>query len=134
MQHFTVFVIGGDDDESGIISILETGDICRLRFTFRGQIVEAEASDYFEAFCKIRLELEKEKIIPFCYGASLNVYPSGMARDMGKGLKAYRMTIGKDARTEDVVDIFADGPDVIPAYVKLQRDYWHEWRESVAKP
>jgi hypothetical protein len=90
-------------------------------------VIEAEESDYFEAFCQIRLELEKEGIIPFCYGASLNVYPSGMGRDMGAGLKAYKMEMGRHARIKDLVEIFGVGPDIKPASVQSQREFWEEW-------
>lgn len=33
----------------------------------------------------VRLELEKEGLFPFCYGASLNVFLSSMARPMSNG-------------------------------------------------
>src|SRR5262249_20140780 len=93
----------------------------------RGRTIGAQASDYFEALCQVRQELERERLIPFCYGASLNVYPSGMARDMGAGLKAYRLTMGKQARSQDLVDIFAEGPDRIPAPVSAQREFFEQW-------
>jgi len=94
-------------------------------------VIEADATDYFEAFCQIRLQLEPEKLVPFCYGASRNVYPSGMGRDMGKGLKAYRVTPGKPATMKDLVNIFDQGPDVVPASVADQKKYWEDWWESV---
>jgi hypothetical protein len=87
----------------------------------------AQANDYFEALCQIRERLAEGGLHPFCYGASLNVYPSGMARDMGAGLKAYKMTIGKHARLEDLVEIFAAGPDVKPSTVAEQRAFWERW-------
>ena len=31
--------------------------------------MEASATDYFEAFSQIRVRLERERLIPFCYGA-----------------------------------------------------------------
>src|SRR5262249_46847005 len=102
-------------------------DECQIEFSYRGQTLKATATDFFEAFCEIRLELEKEKLIPFCYGASLNVYPSGMGRDMGAGLQAYKMTMGKHALSKDLVPIFSDGPDVIPAYVSAQREFFEDW-------
>jgi hypothetical protein len=73
--------------------------------------------------------LEKERLLPFCYGASLNVYPSGMARDMGAGLQAYQLTLGKSAH--DLVDIFAEGPDVIPAFVLPQREFFQKWLSTL---
>lgn len=53
---------------------------------------EARADDAFEALCLVREELE-----PFGWrigvaGAQADVWPSGMARDQGGGLRAYRLT------------------------------------------
>ena len=49
---------------------------------------------------------------------------------MGRGLKAYRMREGQHARGEDLVFIFDEGPDVIPASVETQEAYFREWAES----
>jgi len=46
---------------------------------------------------------------------------------MGRGLKAYRITEGKHARREDLVFIFGQGPDVIPAGVDMQRRFFDDW-------
>lgn len=127
VSEHTVFLIGGDDDETATISTRTESGCCHLQLSYRGRIIDAQAGDYFEALCRARRELEHEKLIPFCYGASLNVYPSGMARDMGAGLKAYRLTIGQHTRSQDLVDIFAQGPDVIPAYVSAQREFFERW-------
>ncbi len=128
METFGIFLIGGEDDEQGTLILHEDrSGTCRLTFRWRDRETEAEAADYFEAFCGIRRVLETEGLIPFCYGASLNVYPSAMARDMGRGLKAYRITEGKHARREDLVFIFGQGPDVIPAGVDMQRRFFDDW-------
>jgi len=127
MADYPIFLIGGADDESAVLSSTEDDERCHLTFAYRGRAIEAEASDFFEALCQITLRLENDGLIPFCYGASLNVYPSGMARDMGAGLKAYKLTVGKHARMQDLVEIFAEGPDVIPASVKLQREFYEDW-------
>lgn len=58
----------------------------------RGEVV-GEGPDFFEAFCRIREALGPWELLPSCYGASRDVYPSGMARDMGDGLSAYRMRL-----------------------------------------
>jgi hypothetical protein len=130
MAEYPIFLIGGADDEAGLLSTTEEEDRCHISFAYRDRVIEAEANDYFEALCLIRQQLEEERLIPFCYGASLKVYPSGMARDMGAGLKAYKLEIGVHARTQDLVDKFAAGPDLIPASVKLQREFFEEWLAS----
>jgi hypothetical protein len=49
---------------------------------------------------------------------------------MGQGLKAYKMATGRHARREDLVHIFAEGPDVAPASVAAQEQFWHDWLAS----
>lgn len=131
MDEYEINLIGGADDETGMLFMDEIGDECLLRFKYRAKMLEATASDFFEAFCCIRLELQKENLIPFCYGASLNVYPSGMLRDMGGGIRAYKLVEGNQAKMADLVDIFAEGPDIVPAYVSRQKEFFEHWINSL---
>ena len=97
MSEHTIYLIGGDDDETASLVEEERDGLCHIALRYRDRMIEASAGDFFEAFCQIRTQLEPERLIPFCYGASLNVFPSGMARDMGAGLSAYRLTVGRAA-------------------------------------
>lgn len=106
---------------------------CLITLSYRQRTLEASAPDFFEAFCRIRLELEKERLIPSCYGVSLNVYPSGMCRDMGSGMAAYRLTPGQHPEDSDLVGIFDKGPDVVPSSVSAQKDYYSNWLNSWKK-
>jgi hypothetical protein len=54
-----------------------------------------------------------------------------MASDMGQGLKAYKMVPGKHARSTDLVDIFDEGPDVVPAAVDAQEQFFQDWLRSL---
>jgi hypothetical protein len=65
--------------------------------------VEARADDAFEALCLVRDELEPHGWRIGVAGAQADVWPSGMARDQGGGLRAYRMT---EERVGDLVDTF----------------------------
>ncbi|MGO1078553.1 hypothetical protein [Inquilinus sp. CA228] len=125
-QH-QIALIGGDDGEHAVFTEDSSHGTCKLTCAFRGKAIEAQATDFFKALCLIRQQLEPEGFVPFCYGASLNVYPSGMARDMGRGLKAYRLTKGEPASRADLVEIFSAGPDVAPASVQAQQNFWREW-------
>ena len=128
MSEYKIHLIGGKDDESAtIVTSYVNNNFCHIQFEYQGQTIQETALDYFECLCKIRLRLESEKLIPFCYGASLTVYPSGMGRDMGRGLKAYKHTIGKQAKLTDLVFIFDEGLDVIPSTVANQKAYYEEW-------
>ena len=131
MSEHTIHLIGGADGETAIVTCSPEGGQFRVSFRYRGHVLEESAPDYFDAFCRVRQQLEEERLIPFCYGASLNVFPSGMCRDMSAGMKAYRMTIGKQVNPKkDLVSIFAEGPDVIPATVTHQKEHFDDWLKS----
>jgi hypothetical protein len=126
-------VIGGEDDETISVVQTELGRSCRLACTVRGKTHYAEESDFFEALRTIRRRaLEPLSLIPFCYGASLKVWPSGMARDMGRGLKAYKIESGVQA--SELVGIFESGADIIPAKVEMQEQYARDWIASLRNP
>jgi hypothetical protein len=82
--------------------------------------------DVFECLTQLRLELAKYGYKPLCAGARLDVYPSGMARDMGSGLSAQVMS-GKPATSwEDVKHVYIFDycePDSI-ASVEEQFNYY----------
>ena len=130
MTEHSLFVIGGEDDETISVIQTEVGRSCRLVCTVRGETHFAEESDFFKALQSIRRRaLEPLGLIPFCYGASLKVWPSGMARDMGRGLKAYKIESG--AQASELVGIFQSGADVIPAKVEIQEQYARDWFASL---
>lgn len=130
MSDHIFHLIGSDDDETATITAAPIGGLCHITFRYRDRVLKADAADYFEALCKVRAQLELEQLVPFCYGASLNVFPSGMCRDMSAGLKAYRLTRGKKPGLSDLVGIFDEGADVIPASVTEQREYFDGWLKS----
>ena len=131
MTAHRIHLIGGEDEELAEFVENEHDDLCALICRYRGKEIEAQAEDFFEALCEVRLKLEVEGLIPFCYGASLNVYPSAMSRQMSLGKAAYRMTLGKQALRSDMVQLFAEGPDVIPAPVARQREFFQSWLQSL---
>jgi hypothetical protein len=40
------------------------------------------------------------------------------------------MKIGQHAQTKNLVEIFDEGPDIIPAFVAKQKDYFEQWLSS----
>ncbi|MBX3628021.1 MAG: hypothetical protein KF892_23635 [Rhizobacter sp.] len=130
MEQHSIFLIGGADDEAASLVAEEDGEVCKLACSYRGKVTTASADDFFEALCLIRQELETEGLLLFCYGGSLNVYPSGMTRSMASGKVAYKMQVGRQATKEDLVSIYAEGADVIPATVSQQREFFNEWVSS----
>jgi hypothetical protein len=131
MPDYKIHLIGGEDDEVATIRAAPVNGLCHISFHYRDRVIEADAADYFEAFCHIRLQLEHERLIPFCYGASMNVFPSGMCRSMGAGMQAYRLTPGEKPTQEDLVNIFDEAVDVIPVYVAMQKKRFEDWLKSV---
>ena len=134
MKEYSIHLIGGEDDEVAKLLAETTEGKCELTFQYRSKTITTQDTDCFAAFCQIRKILEIENLIPFCYGASLNVYPSGMCRDMGSGLVAYRNEMGMQAGQGDLVRIFEEGPDVIPSTVENQKQHHNEWLESMGYP
>ena len=131
MEGHNIYLIGGEDDEAAEFIQSEKEDRCSLVCTYRGKRIEASADDFFEALCALRRQLQTDGLIPFCYGASLNVFPSAMSRQMSSGLSAYRLTLGKQALRADLVQIFAQGHDVIPASVEHQQQFFDDWLKSL---
>ena len=109
----------------------EYGDHVSLILQYPGGEITGEASDYFEAMCQVRNQLEADSWRPVCYGSSRNVYPSGMCWGMGLGLKAYKLQPGRRAVLADLVNIFDAGPDVEPSSVDEQRQFWQGWLHSL---
>ena len=107
--------------------------LVKLTLHFNGQEISSVDDDYFSAMCAIRRVLEQEGALPCCYGASKNVYPSGMSRDMGAGVYAYKLTLGSPAKQADLVSIFDTGPDVVPATVAEQEDFFKRWSQSFGR-
>jgi hypothetical protein len=133
MSKHSVHLIGGEDGELATVEANSLGrDKCVVAVTYRNKTIHGEGRDYFEALREVRKLMEPDRLIPFCYGASLNVYPSGMSREMAQGMVAYRMTLGRPTRREDLVRIFDAGPDVIPAFVAQQSEYFDDWKNSFA--
>ena len=130
IETFSVRLVGGSDGERATFEINDVKNRCLLTCRYRDKTISSEASDFFHALASIRRQLQRDGLIPYCYGASLNVFPSGMARDMGQGLRAYKLTIGKHSRTTNLVDIFDEGPDVVPADVDAQEQFYRDWLES----
>ena len=129
-----MYLIGGAEDEMAAVSTTALAhDRCVVAISYRGKILQAEATDYFKALQEVRRLMEADGLIPFCYGASLNVYPSGMSRDMAQGMVAYRTKLGRHAIQEDLVRIFDEGADVIPSFVAQQREFHEEWVQSIAR-
>ena len=104
--------------------------VCIIRLTCAATVADGEGDDLFDALCRVREQLEQRSLRPRCYGASLNVFRSGMCRDMSDGAVAYKLRLGHHTRSEDMIGISDDGPDVEPATVQMQEEFWRAWLNS----
>lgn len=110
-----------------VSSVGRSERVCRLTLRWEGGTVIGAGEDCFSAFCRVREQLEQDGLRPACYGASRNVILRSADQDLGLGRKVYRAEIGGPLRKEDLVDIFASGPDVEPVTVEEQRAFQEEW-------
>ena len=106
-------------------------DDVQLDISFSERKESVVAHDFFEALVMLRKKLETENVWLCCNGAAENVYPSAMARSMGGGLKAYKLTLGEQAKTEDLVAIFEDSLGLPPSPVLTQQAFYDQWLRSL---
>ena len=89
--------------------------------------------DLFDAFIQFRLVLEKHGLLLLCAGCRPEVWPSGMARSMGGGRKAYITHMDAPSPKADLIDIFDyAGPEQVGS-VAQQRAFHGKWVESRRK-
>jgi hypothetical protein len=93
----------------------------------------ATAPDMFEALVRPRRQLEPDGLIVAVQGARRDTYPSGMARDMGGGMRVYVMRPGLRARREDPVETLDDAPPDQIATVDEQRAFAEAWQAEPRK-
>jgi hypothetical protein len=79
-------------------------EIYRTSLEQGAEVRTAESrEDFFEALKLLRRELERTGALLHCFGASENVYPSGMQKSMGPAVLAYKMRIGSPALRQDML-------------------------------
>ena len=100
---------------------------CRVQIDCQGRVSEGRRTDYFDALEEARLPFEADGYRLLCYGASLNVFPSGMGRSCALGMESYQF---REKGPKGSKIIFKTGKDVIPATVKEQRLFHLKWRNQ----
>ena len=88
-------------------------------------------SIFWTSFKRVREQLAKINLYPMCYGASQKVVITGMAADMGLGLKVYKAEIGTFPSRKQLVSIFDFGEDVEPVAVEVQEEFQRQWAQSI---
>lgn len=108
-------------------------DRCRVEVSCVGGRAEGDGADYFEALVEVRRKLEADGFLLVIAGARADVWPSAMSRGMGCGQLAYRMTLGRQALSTDLVDIFAPDESHSPATIEAQKAYREAWFKSLGR-
>lgn len=106
---------------------------CRILMKWANGEIECIDWHFFGALQLIRRQLALQDIYPICYGASSKIIVTGMALEMGLGLKVYKAEIGSYPTRHDLVRIFDAGEDVEPVTVEVQEEFQRQWLESIRK-
>jgi hypothetical protein len=117
-----------------VVVVTEGEDGYGVRIQWSGREVSATGYDAFAALCAAREQLSAYGLTPRCYGACRNLVVSGMASQMGGGLKGYLVRLGRQALLTDLVRIFDAGPDMDLASVPEQQEVRRAWFRSLGLP
>jgi len=90
-----------------------------------------QGSDLFDCLMKFRIYLESKNYLLLCNGARVDVYPSGMSRDMSGGKLAYITKLGISPSKDDLVDIFDSTSQKYIGTVEQQKEYRALWVNSI---
>ncbi|MEM9118844.1 MAG: formylglycine-generating enzyme family protein [Cyanobacteria bacterium P01_F01_bin.56] len=104
---------------------------CRIQLTCDGQSWQGSGYDALASLIDVRQHFEPDGYRLLCYGASLNSSPSGMSRDSDMVHQLGWGEPPKRAQPKSTHDIFATGPDVIPATYQEQQAFKEQWHASV---
>jgi hypothetical protein len=131
-----VTLVRGDERQQAVIHWAWQGrsahsEPYRAQLEWRGPPIDVGAGDMFEALVRIREQLEPQGWFVAVQGSRLDTFASGMQRDMAGGLSVYVMRMGEPARSEDVVETFAEADPGLLATVDAQRRRVAEWTRSV---
>jgi hypothetical protein len=107
--------------------------IYRVSFQQGTEVKVAESEEgFFDALRRLRVQMEKTGRLLYCFGASENVYPSGMQKSMGPAIMAYRTQMGSPAASQDIVNVFEADETVSPSTVEEQERFHERWLSSLS--
>ena len=85
--------------------------------------------DLYSCLASLRNQLPDIKFL--CKGSKINVHPSRSTRQMTSGLMAYELTMGKQARRSDLVNIFDYDNNNLTNEPDEQNIFFEEWIKSL---
>ena len=113
---------------------LQDDENCKINLTVGKDTYSSEGEHFWGALIELRKKLEEHNIKLLCQGCCKNVYPSPMILDMGAAVKAYKMTLGKQAKSEDLVFIFDPCKPEEYASIEEQERFYHKWLNGPDAP
>lgn len=117
--------------EARLLALRESMDEVKIEFKLDELEFTKKSDNYFSTLLEVRKELEPRGIKLLCKGCSRNAYPSRMSMEMGGGLLANVMYMGKES--ESKVNIFNDCTLEEYATIEEQSLYLDEWYENIVK-
>ncbi|HEM3442212.1 TPA: hypothetical protein U1B40_000871 [Streptococcus suis] len=113
------------------LSLIDNEELCVIEISLGSQSAKYEAESFFQALIELRLDLENDGGIIQCNGSDRQIFPSPLQMAMG-GEKAYLLEIGKQARIQNVYDIFEmNKPDLDCVTVLEQEEFYNQWFNSL---
>ena len=85
--------------------------------------------DLYSCLANLRNQLPDIKFL--CKGSKINVHPSRSTRQMTSGLMAYELTMGKQARRSDLVNIFDYDNNNLTNEPDEQNIFFEAWLTSL---
>lgn len=113
------------------VVISEADDEFGVRIRWLDRELSATEDDAFSALCAVRQKLSELGLMPRCYGACRNLVVSGMAAQMGGGMRGYLVRLGQQSRMSDLVDIFDAGPDMDLVSAPGQQEFTRAWHRPL---
>jgi len=112
----------GSKSEAIISGYLDTTTReCHIQLSYGEVQLQGLGMNFFEAFCRVREQLQNSGLLPICYGACRNVWPSGMLADMCLGI--FANVLEDRSKPAGEVDIFDSGSEMDLVSVEEQKAF-----------
>lgn len=114
-----------------VLEFVERDESVSIRLYFKDNMYIFSGENYFEALINLRLFLEKDELQIICNGFCETIYPSAMQLSMGTGRSAYKLHLGIQAKSENIVDIFDVEKNIKCVSVSEQVEFYQKWIVSL---
>jgi hypothetical protein len=127
-------LVTANDKHEDAILFIDRGAIPSIQLRSKGyDSGKVTGEKLFFCLQKLHEKLDALSFKLLCNGCRYDVYPSRMSLDMGGGVKAYKLELGKPGK--DMVDIFDPTEDINAVRsVAEQKAYRQKWLESLEQP